>query len=76
MDWLPEGHLVYFILDVVAQLDLSGITEAVHEKDPRGTQPYSQQMMVALLLFGYCVGVWKGMGVRRLHFALIVRIYG
>ena len=59
MDWLPEGHLVYFILDVVAQLDLSGITEAVLEKDPRGTQPYSPQMMVALLLYGYCVGVYS-----------------
>ncbi len=24
-DWLPEGHLAYFIVDVVAQLDLSRI---------------------------------------------------
>jgi transposase len=65
MDWLPEGHLVYFILDVVAQLDLSGITEVIHEKDPRGTQPYSPQMMVALLLYGYCVGVYSSRKLER-----------
>jgi len=25
MDWLPKGHLAYFLLDVVEQLDLSNI---------------------------------------------------
>ncbi|MGO8945831.1 MAG: hypothetical protein ACLQJ7_19440, partial [Syntrophobacteraceae bacterium] len=25
LDWLPEGHLAHFILDVVEQLDLSKI---------------------------------------------------
>jgi transposase len=65
MDWLPEGHLVYFILDVVAQLDLSGIRGAIQEKDPRGTQPYSPQMMVALLLYGYCVGVYSSRKLER-----------
>ena len=24
-DWLPEGHLAYFVMDVVGQLDLSSI---------------------------------------------------
>jgi len=57
--------MVYFILDVVAQLDLNGITEAVHEKDPRGTQPYSPQMMVVLLLYGYCVGVYSSRKLER-----------
>ena len=26
-EWLPEGHLAYFISDVVDQLDLSQITD-------------------------------------------------
>ena len=35
-EWLPEGHLALFLLDVVAELDLSAI-EKVHEcKDARG----------------------------------------
>ena len=27
-DWLPEGHLAFFIRDVVAELDLSAIYDA------------------------------------------------
>jgi hypothetical protein len=26
-DWLPDGHLVYFLMDVSEQLDLSPIME-------------------------------------------------
>ena len=55
LDWLPEGHLVYFILDVVGQLDLSAIESKIQAKDARGTRPYSPLMMVALLIYGYCV---------------------
>ena len=49
-DWLPEGHLAYFILDIVGELDLSAIIRAVDAKDARGERPYSPVMMVALLL--------------------------
>jgi len=58
-EWLPEGHLVYFILDVVAALDLEAITRAVQAKDARGERPYSPAMMLALLMYGYCVGVFS-----------------
>lgn len=58
-DWLPEGHLAYFILEVVAELDLSAIEAAVQAKDPRGQQPYHPQMMVALLLYSYCTGTFS-----------------
>ncbi|MCB9664226.1 MAG: IS1182 family transposase [Alphaproteobacteria bacterium] len=58
-DWLPEGHLAYFILEVVAELDLSGIEQAIQAKDPRGQQPYHPQMMVALLLYSYCTGTFS-----------------
>lgn len=57
--WLPEDHLVYFVLDLVAELDLSAIERVLQAKDPRGTRPYSPHMMVALLLYGYCVGVFS-----------------
>lgn len=59
LDWLPEGHLVFFVLDLVGQLDLSAIRDAMQEKDPRGTQPYSPELMVALLVYGYSVGVYS-----------------
>ena len=54
-DWLPDGHLVYFILDVVRELDLSGIY-AAYNGDKGGQPPFDPRMMVGLLLYGYCVG--------------------
>jgi len=64
-DWLPEGHLVYFILDVVKALDLGEITRAVDARDARGEKPYSPVMMTALLLYAYCVGVYSSRRIER-----------
>ena len=55
-DWLPDSHLVYFVSDVVDQLDLSAI-EKVYEKEWRGQPPYHPRLMVKLLVYGYCQGV-------------------
>ena len=55
-DWLPEGHLAYFILELVDQLDLRVIEGRYQAKDPRGQRPYAPKMMTALLLYAYCVG--------------------
>jgi transposase len=54
--WLPEGHLALFILDVVSELDLSAITRVYDAKDTRGRAGYHPAMMVALLVYAYCVG--------------------
>jgi len=54
--WLPEDHLVYFIRDVVGQLDLSRIY-AAYDGSKGGSPAYHPEMMVALLLYAYCVGV-------------------
>jgi len=54
--WLPEGHLALFLVDVVAELDLSAITRVYDAKDSRGRASYHPGMMVALLLYAYCVG--------------------
>jgi transposase len=56
LDWLPEGHLARFILDVVQRLNLSEINR-YYEREQRGYPPHHPAMMVALLLYGYCVGV-------------------
>lgn len=55
-DWLPEGHLALFIVDVVSELDLSAIERVYEAKDTRGRAGYHPAMMVALLLYAYCVG--------------------
>jgi transposase len=56
-EWLPEGHLAYFIIEVVEGLDLSDVFRAYTGKDGRGHPPYDPRVMVALLLYAYCVGV-------------------
>lgn len=55
-EWLPEGHLAYFILDLVGELDLAPIY-AHYERELRGYPPHHPKMMVALLLYAYAVGV-------------------
>lgn len=65
LEWLPEGHLAYFILELVEELDLGEIERAIQAKDPRGTRPYSPAMMVALLLYAYCAGVYSSRKIER-----------
>lgn len=54
--WLPEGHLALFMLDVVAELDLSRVYAVYEAKDVRGRAGYHPAMMVALVLYGYSTG--------------------
>lgn len=58
-EWLPEGHIALFILDVVGELDVSDLDGAVQAKDPRGERPYAPRMLLALLLYGYSTGVYS-----------------
>jgi len=65
MEWLPEGHLAYFVLDLVETIDLHEIEAAVQAKDPRGERPYPPRLMVALLLYGYAIGVVSSREIAR-----------
>ena len=58
-DWLPEDHVVYRVLEAVDVLDISAVTEEIEGKDPRGVRPYHPRMMVALLVYAYCSGVYS-----------------
>src|SRR5262245_8703197 len=55
---LPEGDLVFFLLDTVRRLDLSRFY-APYEQEARGAPPFDPAMMVCLLLYAYCVGVFS-----------------
>ena len=63
-DWLPDGDLVYFMLDVVQTMDVSLITRK-YEKEDRGSPPYHPRMMVTLLLYSYCVGVYSSRRIQK-----------
>jgi len=67
-DWLPEGHLARFLLDVVSALDLSAIYKSYQEKDGRGQAAYAPEMMVRLLLYGYARGVYSSRKIQTRTF--------
>jgi transposase len=57
-DWLPENHLVYFLLDVIPQMNLQPILQP-YQAEERGQPPYHPTMLVTLLLFGYATGTFS-----------------
>jgi transposase len=67
-DWLPEGHLARFLLDVVSALDLSAIYKSYQDKDGRGQAAYAPEMMVRLLLYGYARGVYSSRKIQTRTF--------
>lgn len=63
-EWLPEGHLAFFVSDLIDQLDLSAIT-AVYEDEERGYPPYHPVMLTKVLVYAYCVGVFSSRKIQR-----------
>ena len=63
-DWLPDDHLAYFVSDLVDSFDLSAI-ESTYEDEARGGPPYHPAMMVKLLVYGYCTGVYSSRRIAR-----------
>src|SRR6202795_653563 len=63
-EWLSEDHLLYFVSDVVDQLDLSAI-HAVYGEEKRGQPPYDPRLMTKLLVYGYCTGVFSSRRIQK-----------
>ncbi len=61
---LPQDDLVFFLLDTVPHLDLSRFY-APYEAETRGAPPFDPKMMVCLLLYAYCVGVFSSRKIAR-----------
>ena len=55
-EWLPESHLVWFVLDVVSIVDTSAF-HARHPNDGVGRPAYDPEMMLGLLIYAYCAGL-------------------
>jgi transposase len=64
-DWLPEGHLARFLVEVVAELDLNGIYKSYLDKDGRGPGAYAPEVMVRVLLDGYASGVYSSRKMQK-----------
>jgi transposase len=63
-DWLPEGHLAYFVREMVEELDLSALLDT-YDCSRGGCPAYHPVMMTQLLAYGYCVGVRSSRKIER-----------
>ena len=64
-EWLPSDHLVWFILDTLEALDLTGL-EATRRRGGVGAAGYDPRMLLGLLMYGYCRGVRSSRQIERL----------
>ena len=75
-DWLPQGHLAYFISDTVDSLNLSAFHARYAEGGPRN-QPFHPAMMVKVLVYAYATGVFSSRKIaRKLHEDVAFRVLG
>jgi transposase len=73
-EWLPEGHLAYFVSDSVDAMDLSAFHERYAKGGPRN-QPFHPAMMIKVLLYGYATGVFSSRKLaRKLHEDIAFRL--
>src|SRR5947209_10713879 len=67
-DCLPPDHLARFVVDSVAQLDLS----ALYAKyGSRGGEPYAPELLLGLLLYGYATGVFSSRKIERANYEAV-----
>jgi transposase len=63
-EWLPEGHLAWYLLDVVERLDLDAFY-GEYRADGSGRPAHDPQLMVALVLYAYAVGERSSRQIER-----------
>src|SRR5712691_3364833 len=61
-DCLPPDHLARFVVDSMAQLDLSALYARY---GTRGGEPYAPEVLLGLLLYGYATGVFSSRKIER-----------
>jgi transposase len=64
-DWLPESHLVWFVLAVLTRVDTSAL-HARHPNDGAGRPAYDPDMVLGLLVYAYCTGQRSSRAIERL----------
>jgi len=64
-DWLAEDHLVWFVIDLVARLDLAGFAKPMTDPYQRGRRRYDPVVLVTVLVYAYCVGERSSRQIER-----------
>ena len=65
---LPPGHLARFMVDVIAQLDLSGIYEQYSDQ---GAPPYAPEVLLGLLFYGYATGIFSTRKIEKATYEVV-----
>ena len=63
-EWLPEGHLAWFVLDAVGEMELDAFY-AAYRVDGRARPAYDPAMMIGVLLYAYARGIRSSRVIER-----------
>lgn len=64
-EWLPQDHLVWFVLETVEALDTTAL-ERTRRRGGPGAAGYDPQMLLGLLVYAYCQGVRSSRAIERM----------
>ena len=67
-DCLPPNHLVRFVADTVAQLDLSAVYA---RSSKQGGTPYAPELLLGIIFFGYSTGIFSSRKLERATYETI-----
>lgn len=71
-DWVPAGHLVHFVIDAMAAIDVSAAP--VNERGT-GSEQYPPGLLLGLLVYSYATGVFSSRQIERTtHENVAVRV--
>ncbi len=71
-DALPNNHLARFVVDLIAQLDLSKIYERYA---PTGGEAIAPEILLGLLFYGYATGVFSSRKIEKATYESIPMRY-
>lgn len=64
-DWVPDDHLVHFVMDAVRLVNLSA---AQTNERGTGSAQYPPSMMLGLLIYCYCTGTFSSRKIEKLTY--------
>lgn len=71
-EWLPEGHLARFVVEITDQLDISAIERAYTGS---GSDAYHPRMLLALLFYSYATGTFSSRKIEKATFESVPTRY-
>ena|SRR5699024_6883272 len=71
-EWLPEGHLARFVVEITDQLDISPI---VSQYTPGGSDAYHPRMPGALLFYSYATGTFSSRKIEKASYESVPTRY-